>query len=42
MRAELRLMQRRPATLSRGTLEADAKVYLAQVTHLTSYKSRLS
>ena len=41
MRAELRTAQRRPATMSRGTLEADAKVYLAQVKHLTSYKSRV-
>jgi hypothetical protein len=31
MRAELRPLQRRPVALTRGTLEADAKVYLAQV-----------
>jgi len=31
MREELRAAQRRPATLTRGTLEADAVRYLAQV-----------
>ena len=41
MRGELRTAQRRPVALSRGTLEADATVYLAQVKHLTSYKSRV-
>ena len=41
MRIELRAALRRPAALSRGTLEGDAKVYLEQVKHLTSYKSRV-
>jgi site-specific recombinase XerD len=41
MRAELRALQRRPASIARGTLEADARVYLAQVKHLASYKSRV-
>ena len=41
MRGELRTALRRPVALSRGTLEADAKVYLAQVKHLASYKSRV-
>jgi len=41
MRSELRADLRRPVTLSRGTLEADAKAYLAQVKHLTSYGSRV-
>jgi site-specific recombinase XerD len=41
MRGELRVLQRRPAAVTRGTLEADAKTYLAQVKHLTSYKSRV-
>jgi hypothetical protein len=40
MRAELRKAQRLPASLTRGTWEADAKTYLAQVKHLASYKSR--
>ena len=40
MRAELRGLQRRP-TAVRGTLAADAKLYLAQVRHLASYKSRV-
>jgi site-specific recombinase XerD len=39
MRAELRKEHGRPNR--RGTLEADAKAYLVQVKHLTSYKSRV-
>ena len=31
----------RPVNPMRGTLEADARVYLAQVKHLASYKSRV-
>jgi site-specific recombinase XerD len=41
MRAELRALQRRPAGALRGTLEADVTIYLAQVKHLASYKSRV-
>jgi hypothetical protein len=41
MRAELRTVLRRPISAVRGTLEADAKRYLAQVAHLASYKSRV-
>jgi integrase len=41
MRAELRALQRRPIAMTRGTLEADATIYLAQVKHLASYKSRV-
>ena len=41
MRGELRAAQSRPASTARGTFEADAKVYLAQVKHLASYKSRV-
>jgi hypothetical protein len=41
MRAELRALLRRPSASARGTLEADAKTYLAQVKHLASYKSRV-
>ena len=40
MRAELRAAQLRPVSV-KGALEADAKTYLAQVKHLTSYKSRV-
>jgi site-specific recombinase XerD len=41
MRSELRLLQDRPVNSSRGTLDADARCYLAQVKHLASYKSRV-
>jgi hypothetical protein len=41
MRSELRALADRPVSLARGTLEADAKSYLAQVKHLASYKSRV-
>ena len=41
MRAELRRQQRADGGSQRGTLEADATVYLAQVKHLASYKSRV-
>ena len=41
IRATLRKLQGRPAAQSRGTLDADARVYLAQVKHLASYKSRV-
>lgn len=41
IRGELRAAHSRPASIARGTLEADAKVYLAQVKHLASYKSRV-
>jgi integrase len=41
MRGELRAVQSRPASIARGTFEADAQVYLAQVKHLASYKSRV-
>lgn len=41
MRAELRHALRRPVSAARGTLEADAARYLAQVKHLASYKSRV-
>lgn len=41
IRAELRAALARPASSTRGTLEADAQTYLAQVKHLTSYKSRV-
>ena len=41
MRSDLRTARnQRPAHAMRGTLEADAKLYLAQVRHLTSFKSR--
>ena len=40
MRAELHRAQSRPAAAARGTLEADVRVYLKQVRHLASYKSR--
>ena len=40
MRTELRKAANRPAAASRGTLEADAKLYLKQVEGLASYKSR--
>ena len=39
-RAELRDLQRRPTPI-RGTLEADVTLYLSQVQHLASYKSRV-
>src|SRR5262245_22275240 len=41
MRSELRALSERPVNLTRGTLEADAESYLAQVKHLVSYKSRV-
>ena len=41
IRSELRTASRRPAASARGTLQADATVYLAQVKHLASYKSRV-
>jgi site-specific recombinase XerD len=41
MRSELRADQRRPVAAVRGTLAADATVYLSQVKHLTSYASRV-
>ena len=41
MRTELRKAANRPAAASRGTLEADAKLYLKQVEGLASYKSRV-
>ena len=41
IRSELRIASRRPAATARGTLSADAAVYLAQVKHLASYKSRV-
>lgn len=40
-RAELRRMQGRPSSSAKGTLSADAAVYLPQVKHLASYKSRV-
>ena len=40
MRGELRTAAKRPTT-ARGTFAEDAKVYLAQVKHLASYKSRV-
>ena len=40
-RVELKRTQRRPGVASPGTLEADARRYLAQVRHLASYKSRV-
>jgi site-specific recombinase XerD len=40
-RAELRAAQGREHAVTRGTLEADAMTYLAQVKHLASYKSRV-
>jgi hypothetical protein len=40
-RVELRATMRSPGRLAAGTLEADAKIYLGQVGHLASYKSRL-
>jgi site-specific recombinase XerD len=41
IRAELRRIANRPARSTRGTLDADAKLYLAQVKHLVSYRSRV-
>jgi hypothetical protein len=41
MRAELRALLKRPMAAARGTLDADAKTYLAQVKQLASYKSRV-
>lgn len=41
MRAELRKALHRPTAAARGTLEADSALYLAQVKHLASYKSRV-
>ena len=41
MRSEQRAVADRPVNLTRGTLEADAQSYLAQVKHLASYKSRV-
>jgi site-specific recombinase XerD len=41
MRSQLRALADRPVSLTRGTLEADAETYLAQVKHLASYKSRV-
>jgi site-specific recombinase XerD len=41
IRVELRAQQAKPARSAKGTLEADASRYLAQVKHLTSYKSRV-
>jgi integrase len=41
MRAELRARQAKPTGMAKGTLEADASRYLAQVKHLASYKSRV-
>jgi len=41
MRSELRGVADRPVNLTRGTLEADAQSYLAQVKHLESNKSRV-
>ena len=41
IRADLRGAQGRPASAPRGTLQADAQTYLAQVKHLASYKSRV-
>src|SRR5579863_5698841 len=41
MRVELQQrLRRRPGGAAAGTLEADARRYLAQVKHLASYKSR--
>lgn len=37
----MRTALRRPVSVARGTLEADAQTYLAQVKHLASYKSRV-
>jgi hypothetical protein len=42
IRAELQAQQRRPLSAVGGTLEADARIYLAQVRHLSSYKSRVA
>ena len=41
MRSEQRAVADRPVNLTRGTLEADAQSYLAQVKHLASNKSRV-
>lgn len=41
IRVELKSSQRPTWALAPGTLEADAKRYLAQVAHLASYKSRV-
>lgn len=41
MRAELQSKARRTSGAPSGTLEADARRYLAQVKHLASYKSRV-
>jgi integrase len=41
MRADLRKTASRPGASTRGTLEADAKAYLAPVEGLASYKSRV-
>ncbi len=40
-RVELTRAQHRPTVAAPGTLEADARRYLAQVRHLASYKSRV-
>jgi site-specific recombinase XerD len=40
-RVELRATIKAPGRLAAGTLEADAKIYLGQVAHLASYKSRV-
>src|SRR4029453_12821145 len=41
MRAELRRTLNKPTAARRGTLEGDGRLYLAQVKHLASYKSRI-
>ena len=41
IRSELRAALARPTASTKGTLDADAQSYLAQVKHLASYKSRV-